>query len=235
VRRVEWPIYHLALLQPEEARRRKVIRYQQESTRILLPDGTGLDERYYLPEDAKYELAAVPDGDRVFIERAQRRVYRREGRKASVESVTVDEVERFHPDTLRRGCGESAALDVLLSVLAAPARSILDVPVRVTNTGRLLLPAVPVPPGAFNVSYHILRSDRSTMIFDGLRAPVARALRSGEAVELVVPVAVPGEPGRYVLVFDLVHERYRWFGLEVESLLEVEPAPNRDPRRVGSP
>jgi hypothetical protein len=50
--------------------------------------------------------------------------------------------------------------------------------------------------------------------------------------EVIVPVGVlaPGEPGNYMLEFDLVHELVRWFECSLQVKMQVLPndTPGRD-------
>jgi SAM-dependent methyltransferase len=49
---------------------------------------------------------------------------------------------------------------------------------------------------------------------DCLRAPLPADVMPGESVELVAELQLPVQPGRYVLLFDMVDEAIAWFGSE---------------------
>lgn len=64
------------------------------------------------------------------------------------------------------------------------------------------------------VSYHWLREGRLE-VFDGLRTALTHPVRFGEEIELTCIVAVPDGPcGSWQLVFDVVAEGDRWFGVD---------------------
>jgi hypothetical protein len=90
------------------------------------------------------------------------------------------------------------------------------VDVRVTNTGRKSW----TRDEAFHLSYHWLDQDKSTLA-DGARTALPRALGSGESVLLRAEVKAPREEGRYLLVWDMVHEHTTWFsgqGVDVAAV-----------------
>lgn len=78
--------------------------------------------------------------------------------------------------------------------------------VRVTNAG---LKTWTVG-GAFHLSYHWFAADRSSIV-DGGRTVLPRDLAHGESLLLHPEVRAPGKEGRYLLVWDMVHEHTAWF------------------------
>lgn len=78
--------------------------------------------------------------------------------------------------------------------------------IRVTNTGGKTWA---VGEG-FHLSYHWYDVDRR-FLTDGPRTLLPRDVRSGESVALDALVRAPGKEGRYLLVWDMVHERTTWF------------------------
>jgi O-antigen ligase len=87
----------------------------------------------------------------------------------------------------------------------APGES-LRTRVRITNRG---LKTWTVD-GAFHLSYHWYDQDRR-LLEDGPRTVLPRDLRPGESALLEAEVKAPGGRGRYLLVWDMVHEHTAWF------------------------
>jgi hypothetical protein len=86
--------------------------------------------------------------------------------------------------------------------------------VRVTNTGRKTWSVEE----SFHLSYHWYDVERR-LVTDGPRTVLPHDVRSGESVVLDALVRAPLQEGRYLLVWDMVHERTTWF-----SGQGVEPA-----------
>jgi hypothetical protein len=99
-----------------------------------------------------------------------------------------------------------------------------QVPVAVENTGRVIWDSSTVP--MFAMSYHWLRADTEAVVeFDGWRTTFDAPVPPGTRVTVPVDVRAPGMPGRYVLVWDVVHEDRAWLSTEgvppARSLVEV--------------
>lgn len=91
--------------------------------------------------------------------------------------------------------------------------SFTDVPVTLTNRGRLTWQSSTAPP--FALSYHWLSADtEEVVIFDGLRTPFAQAVAPGDEVTLQARLRAPGYPGTYLLIWDVVQEHRTWLTLE---------------------
>ena len=90
------------------------------------------------------------------------------------------------------------------------------VPVALTNTGRLTWDSRKDP--AFALSYHWLRHDTvatdAVIEFEGQRTPFPVAVGPGARTAFEAEVVAPGEPGLYVLVWDVVHETRAWLSTE---------------------
>jgi len=87
------------------------------------------------------------------------------------------------------------------------------VPVTLENTGRVVWDSTDDP--MFAMGYHWLRADTGAVVqFDGWRTPFPSAVAPGARVALPVAVRAPGEPGEYVLVWDVVHEHRAWLSTE---------------------
>lgn len=100
-----------------------------------------------------------------------------------------------------------------------PARLTLDtgrvhyVPVTLTNTGRLTWDSTRDP--AFSLAYHWLRDgSEEVVLFEGQRTPFPHAVPPGASVAMEAAVIAPGQPGRYTLVWDVVHETRAWLSTE---------------------
>jgi hypothetical protein len=88
-----------------------------------------------------------------------------------------------------------------------------DLPVTVSNRGWITWRSDQHPP--FALSYHWLASDtEEVVIYDGLRTPFAQPVEPGGDVSLAARVRAPGYPGKYILVWDVVHEHRTWLSIE---------------------
>lgn len=110
--------------------------------------------------------------------------------------------------------------------------------IRVTNTGRKTW----LRNEAFHLSYHWYDTARRTLS-DGGRTALPADLDPGAAVTLAALVVAPDRPGRYVLVWDMVHEETTWFsgqgvrvataevvvGSAAAPLAAVAPEPQQPP------
>ena len=118
------------------------------------------------------------------------------------------------------------------SALTLAPDSFNDIPVTLTNNGRLTWQSDVTPP--FALSYHFLNSGKEDLvIFDGLRTPFPAAVEPGATAELRARVRAPNYPGHYVLVWDLVQEHRTWLSLEGvfpgRTEVSVEGAPVGQP------
>jgi hypothetical protein len=102
-----------------------------------------------------------------------------------------------------------ASLDVEMAREAVAGASVLaDVTAR--NTGRLAWE----PFGAWpllHLSYHVRRPDGEVVRRDGERFNVPRAVEPGESARFLLDFPAPGDPGEYVIEWDLVSEGECWF------------------------
>jgi hypothetical protein len=88
-----------------------------------------------------------------------------------------------------------------------------QVPVTLENTGRVIWDSSSDP--MFAVSYHWLRADTEAVVqFEGWRTPFPSPVEPETRVTVPVNVRAPGAPGRYVLVWDVVHEHRAWLSTE---------------------
>ena len=80
------------------------------------------------------------------------------------------------------------------------------VPVTLTNTGQKPWRV----DEQFHLSYHLFETAAKPLI-DGPRSDLPRDVRPGESVTIQAEVRIPAKAGRYLLLWDLVHEDTTWF------------------------
>jgi hypothetical protein len=85
-------------------------------------------------------------------------------------------------------------------------REIRHLPVKVTNDGSRSWRRIE----RFNLSYH-LRSATGGDLVGGARTRLTRDVAPGESIDLLAELRAPGRPGRYEVLWDLVHEDTTWF------------------------
>jgi SpoIID/LytB domain protein len=91
--------------------------------------------------------------------------------------------------------------------------------VRVSNYGARVWPAG--GPNPVHLSYHILTSGGSPVIWDGQRGLLVADLAVGQSAVVQVPVALPSSTGDYLIAWDLVQEGVAWFSqLNIQRLQE---------------
>ncbi|MCZ6507985.1 MAG: hypothetical protein O7A04_08070, partial [Acidobacteria bacterium] len=78
------------------------------------------------------------------------------------------------------------------------------------------------------LSYH-WQQDGASVVYDGARTQLPRALEAGASLETTIHVEAPAEPGAYELLLDPVREGIAWFsehngGAFCEVTVEVVPA-----------
>jgi len=90
------------------------------------------------------------------------------------------------------------------------AGSTYDVPVAVRNAGAALWNAT--GPSLVDLSYHWHDASGNTVVWDGLRTPLAANVDVGATANVTMKITAPNTPGTYVLTLDLVREGVAWFG-----------------------
>jgi SpoIID/LytB domain protein len=85
-----------------------------------------------------------------------------------------------------------------------------DVPLALKNTGAAAWNAT--GPNLVDVSYHWSDAAGSTVLWDGLRTPLAANVEPGATANVTLKVGTPRDPGAYLLTIDLVREGIGWFG-----------------------
>ncbi len=107
--------------------------------------------------------------------------------------------------------------------LTLPAGLLRRVPLHITNIGRLAWSSDGDPP--FYLSYHWLRPDKQrVVIFNGARTRFPSPVAPGASVDIDADIWAPGEPGRYVLAWDVVQEGQLWFSTEPGSTTTLSTA-----------
>jgi O-Antigen ligase len=98
-----------------------------------------------------------------------------------------------------------------------------EVPVTVTNTGRLAWDSSANPP--ILLSYHWLGADGDRFaVFEGARTPFAEVVEPDESVVVAARVHPPRRPGHYRLEWDLVQEGRLWFSTEPGAARQMSRA-----------
>src|SRR5438067_1871077 len=83
------------------------------------------------------------------------------------------------------------------------------VSVAVTNSGTATWTAA--GPQPVDLAYHWHDAAGNTVVWDGLRTPLAADVAPGQSVTLQARVVAPSGSGQYTLTFDLVREGVAWF------------------------
>ena len=107
--------------------------------------------------------------------------------------------------------------------LDLPTGRTTAVPVKVTNTGRLLWDSRADPPVL--LSYHWLPAEGDHFVsFEGVRTPFASPVAPDTTVSMRAVVGAPLRPGRYRLEWDIVQEGRLWFSTEPGAIRSISRA-----------
>jgi hypothetical protein len=104
-----------------------------------------------------------------------------------------------------------------IAILSAPPETapgrVLEVPVRVTNTGSEVWSAGGIGSGTYRVavSYRWLGEDGAAVIAEGERTLLPRDVPPGGTVEVLARIPAPAQAGSYRLLVTLVQESVAWF------------------------
>ncbi|MEW6003022.1 MAG: hypothetical protein AB1638_10305 [Nitrospirota bacterium] len=92
-------------------------------------------------------------------------------------------------------------------------KSSAKVNVKIKNVSTHTWPARGQPDKTYqiNLSYRWLDKEGKILIRDGLRTPLPYDIKPDNDIDLNATVAAPGNPGEYMLEFDMVQERVSWF------------------------
>src|SRR5262249_50274734 len=95
-----------------------------------------------------------------------------------------------------------------------------QIPVRVTNTGRITGDSSETPP--FYFSYHWLEAGADRVVaFEGTRTPFAAPVGPAETTTVQASVRAPNQIGRYRIAWDVVREGRVWFSTEPGARLAL--------------
>jgi DNA-binding transcriptional regulator YdaS (Cro superfamily) len=244
---VELPVYHLScVVLPVAARRAKVAFYDSLDGQQLLEDGRRISTVFYLPEEhARFEPAPLPPEDVALVrgvldvDISTDRVLERDSVPDVPEplapgAVSYGEIAAtwpehpFDPGAYRATLALRRARTPARELSPLAAGEIRPLMVAVRNDGtqtwlRDLRNRV-----ALGSRWHARApgGGAGELVADGQRSVFASDVRPGD--ELLQPLAVeaPAEPGRYVLVVDLVEEQVRWFGCGIEVAVDVTGTPD---------
>lgn len=98
-----------------------------------------------------------------------------------------------------------------------------EIPIRVTNTGRVAWDSTGNPP--FNFSYHWLEATADRVVeFEGARTAFAAPVAPAETTTVQAIVSAPNQTGRYRIAWDVVQEGRLWFSTEPGARLTVSLA-----------
>ncbi len=166
------------------------------------------------------ETAPVPLGDRANIERVAVPAPVTARSHATATAIPPTDANRLLaarevlPDAYR------AEIEISTARQAVAAGMIAHIEVHVHNRGSEHWPPAHHGQPLIRLAYRWLAADGETVIDpEGLRTPFEETVLPGERTVVMLAVAVPETPGRYVLEVDVVHELVRWF--ECEARMEV--------------
>jgi hypothetical protein len=209
------PIYHLDLvIHGREEREEKARRYEQVRPGLRL-GGLPLNAAYYLPElRPEAPIAPVPQEDEQLLDRVAGAEDPGPSPPPELRRATREEIDAHWAD----GPLPEPAYAARIELGPPPhpiAGEIGQLDVVVTNAGTVTWP-VDLP--EIRIAYRFEGDDRA-----GLRTRLPHPVAPDGTARVPVSFEAPGEPGRYTLVVDLVHERHRWFGCEAATEIEVAP------------
>ena len=229
IRRVDEPILHLDLVVTSRTEReRKVEKYESEHFGHM-SRGWSTNRIYYLPEaSGDIRLIDLPAVDKARVERVMvppdehRPVPRRRARIA--KRAAVDDIMRTLPQYAFVDADARAEITVLRSpqeVVPAGSRFTIDAIVR--NCGGRTWPGGTERLPAVRFSYQ-WRNSAGQRVVEGIRTMFPHAVRPGESVEVECLVQVPLDVAGMVLVFDVLAECDRWFGVDLTLPVQLGPS-----------
>jgi hypothetical protein len=222
VRYVGAPIYHLDLvLNPLEARVAKAQRYERLAPGKRVA-GRPLNEAFYLPERAPETVTAAVSAEDAELIRRVLEATPAGGEAPALTAATREEIDRHWEGRTLAPDDHRARLELQEDAGSFVADEVRSLDVLVTNLGTVTWPAGDAHP-EIRLTYRWWRG--GGVVAEGLRTPLPADLEPGVGALVPMVVRAPGEPGRYRLAVDLVHEHVRWFDCGFE--LDVEVAPRR--------
>ncbi len=235
-RRIDASILHLDLLITDEQQRTRKVELYESQSFGLLTNGGPFNELYYLPElRAGVMTAPIDEADRRRVAEVLEQMSRADGTRRRAwpwqrrsRPITArgsaDDIRRALPWEPLGDADIGASIRLFQCPTNAPAGSRFQLEVVVENLSGRAWPYGWTTQPAIRVSYHWRRGD-TTVIADGIRTPLPHPVRPGGDVALTCLVEVPAQTGAHDLVFDLVAEGDRWFGLDVVAPVDVTAHP----------
>ena len=205
-------LYHLDLIANDRAAREaKVNRYEHVRPGLRL-GALSLNAAYYLPElRGGLQVDAIPAADAALIQQVLDAQPAPPGRPVALRRATRAEIDSHWAEAPLPDDGYHARIE--LGRAPSPVvGEVREIDVRVTNLGSS------VWPGGSDALPEIRLSSRWGGIElpeEQLRSAFPSDVAPGETVLVPMSFRAPEEPGSYILVVDLVHERHRWFGVDV--------------------
>jgi hypothetical protein len=214
------PLYHLDLVANDRAAREaKVSRYEQVRPGLRL-GALSLNAAYYLPElRDEPQVDAIPAVDAALIRHVLDARPAPPGRPIELRRATRAEIDAHWAEAPLPDDGYHARIE--LGRAPSPvAGEVREIDVRVTNLGSSVWPGGSEGLPEIRVSS---RWEGSELPEEQLRSAFPCDVAPGDTVLVPMSFRAPDEPGSYVLVVDLVHERHRWFGVDVSVPVVVRP------------
>jgi lipopolysaccharide transport system permease protein len=78
------------------------------------------------------------------------------------------------------------------------------------------------PEDGYAVSYQVFDPETDTLVLEGVRTPLARALAPGESLDAEIQVELPPEPGRYRVFVSSMREGVSWHYAEGRPFLLID-------------
>jgi hypothetical protein len=180
---------------------------------------------YYLPEEiVGLRPVPVPIRDREAIDQ----VLHAAGEEIAgppaedVPLATRAEIDRYWPERTFPEDAYRASIVSLDPPLRLEVGEHRPVYFRVTNEGSERWPRGEQRP-LIRLAYRWLDIDGTVLEAEGFRSSFPAGVEPGASAVVPVIVASPGEPGRYLLEIDVVHEFVRWFGSPIRVEATIEP------------
>jgi hypothetical protein len=217
------PMYHLdCIVNPAAARADKGHEYESDRPEREAPGGGPMNDVYYRPErwaTRPPKAMAAADAAAVRAVLDPPRVDAAPADLAAIRLATREEIDaRWDARPLPADAyrAELAAIDSDLRMAPSERRRLTF---RVRNLGTEELPWGPGRGPAITVGYRLADGT------EGPHSTLPCSIPPGATRIVPVDVHAPGEPGRYVLEVDLIHEQVRWFGTACRVEIEVAPRP----------
>jgi hypothetical protein len=220
------PLWHAdALVRPFETRLEKVARYEHERPGMRIA-GRAFNHAFYLPELRREPpLAPVPPDERKHVEAVLDAVPQTASARATVETVSREEIDRFWPVTDPAAqAGHVELVDRPSALFVGEART-LDV--RVHNAGAATWPwgSDSVPEVRVGSRWYDAAGEELPEL--AIHTLLTAALPPGGSDLLPVHVRAPDTPGAYRVDIAIVQDHVGPIGVPVSCDVAVRP-----PRRI---